>query len=927
MDEPKKPVRRSSSSSKRRTSSSSKSTSTSAEGTQPKRRRRRRKKRRIGITIIKILIVLIIVGLLAGIGAVAGAYFGIIKQSPTINITDVVPENYTSIIYDSKGNEIDMLHSVENREYVKLSDIPDDLKNAVVAIEDQRFYEHNGIDLKGIMRAVVANVQSGLSGGSWKAQGASTITQQLIKNEKLSMEKTILRKITEQYMAVSLENDLEKSLGSRENAKNYILELYLNTIGLNHGLNGVQAASKFYYGKEVNELTLSECASIAGITKNPSKYSPVSNPEANKERQTTVLSKMLELGYITQSEYDEAVADDIYSRIVGNTSEDGNTTSSHSYFVDAVVVQLIEDLQTEKGMTRQQASNYIYSGGLQIHTTIDMDMQKALDNAVANPNLYPASAANSLTATYTISIMDNATEKQSHYERNKEVTSQEEADAFAQSVRDELLNESNKLVADNLVLKKSLQVSMVITDNYTGEVKALTGGREKNGDLVFNRATQAFRQPGSVFKVLAAYAPAIDMGIIYPGSVYIDEEFTVGGWTPNNWWNDGFRGPYTAREGVRDSANIIAAKVITDAGVENAFNYLLEFGFKELVRSEEINGKVYSDINANTALGGLTKGVSTLELSAAYASIANGGLYNEPILYTTVLDHNGEVLLENTPTNKRILKETTAYLLTDMMEDVITSGTGGLARFSSVNMPVAGKTGTSSDDIDLVFAGYTPYYTGAIWMGYDQPKRIHYDKSYHLLIWKAAMEEIHKGLETKQFTKPDGLVSHTFCSESGMVPIDGLCTQDYYGASIKSDYSDKDFDFNEEVCTTHQKFKICMSCGKLAGNFCPATEALELVLAVKENDDGTLKIINKPNEKKLEESGLIDIDLNSTCDIHDSSSSTPMIIDPITGELVPMDPNTGEPITGGPTLPSMQEGNESETTPETNDNPVADILE
>ena len=621
----------------------------------------------------------------------------------------------------------------------------------------------------------------------------------------------------------------------------------------------------------------------------------------------TVLYKMHELGYITQEEYDEALADDIYSRIVGNTTEEGDTTSSHSYFVDAVVVALAKQLQEERGMTEQQAYNAIYSGGLQIYTTIDTSMQSILDKAIADESLYPPKA-NSLTVTYAISVMDNATKEQQHYTRTAEVNSREEADAFAQSVKDEILNDSNKLVMDSTTVKKSLQTSMVIMDNYTGEVKALSGGREKNGDLVFNRATQAFRQPGSVFKVLAAYAPAIDMGVVYPGSVYLDEEFTVGGWTPNNWWGKTFRGPYTVREAVRDSANVIAAKVITDVGVQNAFNYLLEFGFKNLVASEEINGKTYSDIGASTALGGLTKGVSTLELSAAYAAIANGGLYNEPIFYTKVLDHNGDVIIENTPTQKRILKETTAYQLTSMMQDVITSGTGGLARFSSISMPVAGKTGTTSDDIDLVFAGYTPYYTAAIWMGYDTPKKISYDKSYHLLIWKAVMEEIHKGLENKAFTKPSGLTSHTFCSESGMPPVDGLCTADYYGAAVKTDFSDASFEFKSDPCTTHQKFTVCMTSGKLANEYCPQDNVKEVVLAVKTNEDGTQKIINKPAANKLAEQGLVDIDISNTCTEHDSSTyvipPTPMIIDPNTGEWIPLDSE--------PTLPSMQENNGNE---------------
>lgn len=882
-----------------------------------KRRRRRRRKKSVGVVILKIIIVAVIVCVFAGAGALLGIYMGIIEKNPSINIADVVPDSYTSIIYDCNGNEIDMLHSVENREYVKLSDIPDNLKNAVVAIEDERFYEHNGVDMRGMMRALIHNIKT-----MSFSQGASTITQQLIKNEKLSSEKKITRKITEQYMAVNLEKELTKSLGSKEKAKNYILELYLNTISLNHGLNGVQAAAKFYFGKDVSELTLSECACIAGITKNPSLYSPVSHPEESKQRMSTVLYKMLELGYITQAEYDEAMADDIFSRIVGNKTEEGDTTSSHSYFVDAVVVALAKQLQEERGMTEQQAYNAIYSGGLQIYTTIDTSMQNILDKTIANESLYPPNT-NTLTVTYTISVMDTETEEQSHYTRTAEVNSQEEADAFVQSVKDELLNSHTKLVLDSTTVKKSLQTSMVIMDNYTGEVKALSGGREKNGDLVFNRATQAFRQPGSVFKILAAYAPAIDMGIVYPGSVYIDESFTVGGWTPNNWWGSTFRGPYTVREAVRDSANVIAAKVITDVGVQNAFNYLLEFGFKNLVASEEINGKVYSDIGASTALGGLTKGVSTLELSAAYASIANGGLYNEPIFYTKVLDHNGEVIIENKPTQKRILKETTAYQLTSMMQDVITSGTGGLARFSSISMPVAGKTGTTTDDIDLVFAGYTPYYTAAIWMGYDTPKRISYDKSYHLIIWKTAMEEIHKGLETKAFTKPSGLTSHTFCSESGMAPAEGVCTADYYGATIKTDFSDASFEFSSEPCTTHKKFNVCMTSGKIANEYCPHDDVKEVVLAVKENDDGTYKIINKPSANKLAEQGLVDIDPNAVCTDHDSSTaappSIPMIQDPNTGEWIPLDSE--------PTLPSMQEEENNKTNVTDEEDPYSSMLE
>ena len=362
---------------------------------------------------MRAVVILLIVGCFGIGGALLGAYMGIIENTEHLNTTDVTPESYTSFIYDQDGNEIDMLHGKENREYVQLSEIPDYLKNAVVAIEDERFYEHGGIDVKGIFRAIVVNIKNGDF-----TQGASTITQQLIKNEALTSEKTITRKIQEQYLAVTFEKELEKKLGSKERAKDYILELYLNSIALNHGLNGVQAASKFYFGKDVSELTLAESASIAGITKNPSKYSPVSYPENNKERQLTVLGKMKELGYITEAEYNQAKEEDIYSKIVGNNDKGETTVAKHNYFVDALIVDIAEDLMEQKGMNKQQAYNKIYSGGLKIYSTIDTNMQNIMEESYKNDSLFPPKG-NTIDVTYTISVMDTVTEKQSHYLKNK----------------------------------------------------------------------------------------------------------------------------------------------------------------------------------------------------------------------------------------------------------------------------------------------------------------------------------------------------------------------------------------------------------------------------------------------------------------------------------------------------------------------------
>ena len=876
-----------------------------AKKTNHRRKKRRRRKNTIGMFFVRLILILGIVGCFALGGAVLGAYFGIIENAPKLNTEDIVPEEYTSILYDQDGNEVDRLHYEENREYVKLSQIPLDLQHAVIAIEDERFYEHNGIDIRGMFRALVVNIKN-----MDLSQGASTITQQLMKNEALTADKTFTRKIQEQYLAVTFEKELTKSLGSKKAAKDYILELYLNTIALNHGLNGVQSASLFYFGKDVSELTLAECACIAGITKNPSAYSPISNPENNKQRQTLVLNNMLEQGYITQAEYDEAIAEDIYSKLVGkSTSEDDMGGATHNYFVDSAISALAEQLQDEevmgsKKMSKQQAYDLIYSGGLQIYLTMDSSMQDIMEESFKKDELFPPSGTG-YTATYVISILTNGTDEQTHYTRTKEVSTYEEAEAFAQEVQDELLNDTNTLVADRLSMARSLQAAMVIMDYHNGEVKAIVGGREKTGDMVFNRATQALRQPGSCFKVLAAYAPAVDLGLVMPGTLIKDEPYTYKGWSPKNWYS-GYRGWCTVREGIEDSMNILAAKTIAMVGEETAYDYLLNFDFTSLVDSREVDGKVYSDITPAISLGGLTDGVSVLELTAAYGAIANGGVYREPIFYTKVLDHNGNVLIDNTQNaeSHRVIKETTAYLLTDMMEGVITQGTGTLARLSS--MPVAGKTGTTTDDKDLSFAGYTPYYVGGIWMGYDNPKQMSYDKSYHLLLWKDVMEQVHEGLEVKQFEQPEGIVTRSLCSVSGAQPS-SLCSQDYFGSTVSTDICAADAPNTSGVCSVHQKVTICKDGLCKPGDNCPADSVIEVVLAI---DPDTGEVMNNPSDAS---EGAID--LTKTCTFEHKVEAT----DNPDASLPGLGGNNGESIIGGnatdviPETPSTQTPAEEET--------------
>ncbi len=884
---------------KRRISQSTQHHENEQQRTRPHKRRRRRKN---GL-LRKILIGGAVVFGLACFGIVLGAVFGILTGTDTLQVADVVPGAYTSIIYDQNGEEYDKLYWEENREYVPLSEMPDYLQKAAIAIEDERFYNHNGIDLKGIARALVVDIIH-----MDFSQGASTITQQLIKTEVLTSEKKLQRKIKEMYLAIQLENTLEKQLGSKKAAKDYILELYLNTIPLSHGLNGVESAAQYYFGKHVSELTLAEAACIVSITNYPSYYAPDTNPENNKSRLDEVLKRMEEQGYITQEEKETAMAEDVYSNLVCTNIQSGDSTSKHSYFVEALINQVAEDLQTKKGYTKTQAYNMIYSGGLEIHSTVDPTIQNTMEEVFKDDSFFPPKE-NTYDVVYLISVLDTTTQEQQHYERTTTVTSAdntEEINAFVQSVKDEVLDDTHTLVLDNLTVSNSLQAAMVIMDQSNGQVKGLVGGRgEKAGDSVFNRATQALRQPGSCFKILAAYAPAFDTGLLSPGSVIVDEELIVGDKKFNNWWGNSYNGPSTAREGIKFSMNILAVKVFMQTGADVVDQYLKNFGFTSIVEEDK---------NASTALGGLTQGVSVLELTAAYAVIANGGVYNEPIYYTEIYDHNGNLLLDQSGQDThRVLKETTAYLLTDSMEDVISGSsstqgnkqsiniTGGLARFSG--MHIAGKTGTTTDDKDLTFAGYTPYYTGAIWMGHDTPKAIKYDRSYHLLIWREIMSKIHANLPDKEFTKPDGISSQTVCSATGKLPSD-LCAQDYYGMTTHTDLIASDGAKATETCTEHKTFSICKESGKLAGDSCPADSVISVVLAVDENNN----ILSKPNTVP---EGKLDINIIATCDAkHTSSQPAEDIDNTINNEYgVPIDP-------WYPAVPGVDGGENEDEIPE-----------
>lgn len=779
------------------------------------------------VMFCKTLLICFFAFVIVGGTATFGIFKGIIDSAPSVNEIDPTPTGYLTTVLDNSGNEIATLVATgSHRRYVTIDEIPEDLQHAFVAIEDARFYDHNGIDLTGILRAGAAAVQNILSGKDIN-QGASTITQQLLKNTVLAEEwasessfiEKLQRKIQEQYLAVQLEKVYDK---------NWILENYMNAINLGQNTLGVSVASERYFGKDVSDLTLSECAVLAGITQNPSKYNPISHPDNNAGKRETVLKYMLEQGYITQKEHDEALADDVYERIqlvnIETTDDDIN-----SFFVDELTDQVIDDLIEQKGYSESQAYKALYQGGLTIYSTQDMELQRICDEEANNLENYGFDPLVSFAYRVSIQSADGTiknysqTTMLSYYQsqdKNYSINfaSEEEAEAAIEQYKADIMEEGDTIVEGSETLSFTLQpqVALTVMDQYSGEVKAIVGGRgEKSASKTLNRATNTPRQPGSTFKIIACYAAALDAGGLTLADVQDDAPFSYTGEnaTPVNNYDNRYRGFTTLREAIISSINIVTVKTYTEIGPTLGYDYICDFGITTIKPDEAQNQSL--------CLGGATYGVTNLELTAAYATIANSGTYNKPKFYTKILDHDGNVLLDNTaPESHTVLKESTAWLLTDAMKDVMTAGTGTAAYFGST-MAQAGKTGTTTSKRDCLFAGYTPYYTCVVWGGYDDnTKQSSSRTSYPKKIWKAVMGRIHEDLEYQDFTKPSDIVAAQVCSESGKLVIAGACDADPRGC-VRTEYFAAGT-VPTEYCDHHIIANICIGSNMLAGSHCPA---------------------------------------------------------------------------------------------------------
>lgn len=833
--------------------------------------------RKILLSIVELcLIALIGIGI-CGVSAGIGIFKGILASTPNIRLGDVVASGQATVVYDCEGNEIDQYVSTNsNRLRVEsMDELPDYLGKAFVAIEDERFYQHNGIDFKSIIRAGWQFLKT----GGAETQGGSTITQQLLKNtiftgwtsEGNNKIKKIKRKLQEQYLALEI---------SKYYSKDQVLLEYMNAINLGQNTLGIEAASKRYFGKSASDLTLSEAAVIACITQNPSGYNPIRHPEANAKRRKTCLENMLRLEFITKAEYDEAIADTdaVYERIglYDVDYRDNTNTTSGSYFSDALYEQVLDDLMNIAGYNNTMAQKLLTSGGLKIESTMDPSIQKIADAEFANPDNFPENVKWYLD--YALTIEDNSGEKHNYSKENmmtwfKEngqssfnlIFSSQDAlyeaiDKYRSAMMTSLgVTETSENYEETISITPQPQAAMVIEDQSTGYVVAMVGGRgNKEGRRTLNRAMDAARSPGSTFKVLAAFAPALDSAGQTLATVYNDAPFNYDDGTPvSNWYKTGYRGINSIRTAIRDSMNIIAVKTLTVITPQLGYDYLLNFGFTTLTDGKIVGDQLFTDVRQPMALGGLTVGVTPYELNAAYAAIANQGTYVEPKLYTRVLDSDGNVLLDNTsPYSRQVLKETTAFLLTSAMEDVVTKGTGTRAKFDG--MSIAGKTGTSTKTVDVWFSGYTPYYTCTVWTGYDNnvgmsSSSANNEANISKLLWKAVMKQIHENLPNQQFPVPEGIVQMEVCSQSGKLPVPGFC--DGY---VVSEYFAEGTEPTES-CDIHYEGELCAYDHLPASPECPfktygraqlpLVEDASLISGstmVTENPDGTLTYVTPP---------------------------------------------------------------------------------
>ena len=879
--------------------------------------RKKRSKRRFTVgKLIKILIIMIIMaGIMAG-GAIGTAVLAIMEDAPEIDPTTIMSNlDQTSSIYDPDGNLIEKILAEELRTIVSIKEMPKHLLDAFIAIEDERFETHPGVDIEGIAGALLDNFRSG------GMRGASTITQQLVKNVYLTNEVKLTRKITEAYLALKMETIL---------SKDQILEAYLNRNYFGQNAYGVQEASRTYFSKDVQELSLAESAMLAGIVKSTTQFQPyyrvkpedfdpakhfevgqievlgekfiaVYN-EDSEARQRLVLSQMLALGKITKQQHDQALAQDMRLSLKPEQKKPQDITS---YFADLVKNQAVDAMVDKLGYTKAQAESELFTGGLSIYATIDMNMQKQLEEIYENfvqvlvgntenikgpvlvdwslnkagnvvdekGSIVYYSKANIMTEEHDLILtpedykLENGdliiktskiTPYPTHFDVTDFFTIDDRKNLVAHSVGSIVVPEGQFSVdngvitikasylkdnpefytqeGDNIVVSNRYfyvhedgvvqpQSATVILDYRTGHIKAVVGGRDVDGTRILNRATDSQRQPGSAIKPIAVYWPALNNGQTAATSIDDIPFYNGAGelW-PKNWYNS-YRGLHTLRRSVEQSVNVNSVKMLQKIGITASVEHLKKIGIIDVEHPERDsfvtsteNRQVNDENLSSLGLGGMTKGLTPLEITAAYGAIANKGIYVEPIAFTKILDKNGNLFIDNTPKETMASSPQVAYLMGDIMRTTVANGIAGRARMT--NMVVAGKTGTTQNQADIWFVGYTPYYVSGTWIGNDSPRvTLSRSSSTAAQLWQHINTTIHEGLEGKtSFERPDGLVSASICTQSGLLATE-LCSHDPRGV-VKSELFVSGT-VPKAFCDMHVEAKIDNTNGKLANEFCP----------------------------------------------------------------------------------------------------------
>lgn len=711
--------------------------------------------RRVWGTIGKVIGTMLLVAFLTALVFVC--LFAVYVKNDLSKQTDFSVEGFsldqTSVIYceDPDTGEqmvLQTLYGGSNRTWVKYDEIPVDLRHACIAIEDKRFDDHQGVDWVTTLKACVKMFL-----GKSEA-GGSTITQQLIKNLTGEKEVTVRRKLVEIFRAL----DFEKRHTKRE-----IMEWYLNIIALGENCSGVQSASRVYFGKDVKDLDLAECASLIGITNNPSLYDPYISPENNKQRQKVILYEMLDQGYINQQQYDAAVAEElVFQNKSGESDENGEY---YSYFEDQVIRDVVSDLCEKTGYEYNIVYKMVLTGGYKIYSTLNPKVQAAVDLVYEDLAGIPKTASS-----------------------------------------------------------QQLKSGIVIIDRRSGDIVALAGGvGKKQGSLVWNYATQSLLSPGSTIKPISVYAPALELGIITPATVMDDTPYSftdTATWPKNS--DSVYRGLVSVNEAVCQSLNTIPVKLVAQMTPEYSFSFARDkMGLSTLVSEyTTTGGEVLSDINlAPLAMGGLTRGVTVRSMAAAYETFANEGVYRSARTYTVVKDSEGRVVLDNTQESHVAMNDMTAWYVTNMLQETVEHGTGVAAQLD--NMTVAGKTGTTTSDYDRWFAGYTPYYTGVVWCGYDDPEEIVLTDSTvnpAVVMWQKVMSIVHKDLRNKEFPRPTNVVECTVCKDSGML-VSEACMHDPRGSRTERVLLSI-YDVPTEYCTIHKDVEICNASGHVANEYC-----------------------------------------------------------------------------------------------------------